>query len=130
AGSRRAPAGSYRDLDIYVRARALIAGCHELSLRLPKFEMYEEGSQLRRAVKAIGANIVEGYGRRRYTKDYLRFLTYAHASCDEAIYHLEVLRDTGSAKAEDVEALLGVADVLGRQIHRFIQSVREQHKPG
>ena len=31
---------------------------------LPKFEMYEEGSQIRRSSKAVASNIVEGFGRR------------------------------------------------------------------
>lgn len=126
--SESAPAGSYRDLDVFKDARKLVAACHELSMRLPKFELYEEGSQLRRAVKAIGANIVEGYGRRRYKADYIRFLVYAHASCDEAVYHLEVLRDTGSAKAEDVEELLSAARILSRRMCRFIEAVEREHR--
>ncbi len=34
-------------------------------------------------MKSIHSNIVESYGRRRYPNDYIRFLTYAQASCDE-----------------------------------------------
>ena len=49
--------------------------------KLPAFELYEEGSQIRRSVKSVKSNIVEGYGRRRYKQDYIRFLTYAQASC-------------------------------------------------
>jgi len=41
---------------------------------LPKFEMYEEGSQIRRSAKSVAANIVEGYGRRRYKQEFIRFL--------------------------------------------------------
>jgi len=37
---------------------------------LPKFEMYEEGSQIRRSSKSVRTNIVEGYGRRNYKLDY------------------------------------------------------------
>jgi len=33
---------------------------------LPRFEMYEEGAQIRRSAKSIVANIVEGFGMRRY----------------------------------------------------------------
>jgi len=33
-----------------------------MSLNLPKYEMYEEGSQLRRCSKGITSCIVEGYG--------------------------------------------------------------------
>lgn len=38
---------------------------------LPKFEMYEEGSQIRRSSKAVVSNIVEGFGRKRYQADYV-----------------------------------------------------------
>ena len=32
--------------------------------------------------------IVEGYRRERYGADFTKFLTYADASCDESILHL------------------------------------------
>ncbi|MCP5005831.1 MAG: four helix bundle protein [Planctomycetes bacterium] len=38
---------SYKDLDIYKMAHKLAIEIHEMSLKLPKFEMYEEGSQIR-----------------------------------------------------------------------------------
>jgi hypothetical protein len=37
---------------------------------------------------------VEGYGRRRYKHDFMRFITYALASNDETTDHLETLRET------------------------------------
>jgi hypothetical protein len=40
--------GSYRDLDIYQMAHELAVVIHQFSLRLPKYELYETGSQLRR----------------------------------------------------------------------------------
>jgi four helix bundle protein len=58
-----------------------------MSLKLPKFEMYETGSQIRRSSKSVRSNIVEGYGRRRYRNDYIRFITYALASNDETTDH-------------------------------------------
>ncbi|GAB3422755.1 four helix bundle protein [Niabella aquatica] len=68
---------SYRDLNIYKDAHRLAIVVHTLSLLLPRFEMYEEGSQIRRSSKAISTAIVEGYGRKKYKADFLRFLTYA-----------------------------------------------------
>ncbi|HAG16724.1 MAG TPA: hypothetical protein DCG69_09455 [Bacteroidales bacterium] len=65
---------------------------------LPKFEMFEVGSQIRRSSKSVRSNIVEGYGRRRYVMEYIRFLTFSIATNDETIGHLETLFETESLK--------------------------------
>ena len=57
---------SYKDVDIYKESKRLVVEVHKSSLSLPKFELYEQGSQIRRSSKAITTAIVEGYGRRRY----------------------------------------------------------------
>ncbi len=72
---------------------------------LPRFELYEEGSQIRRSSKSVVANIVEGYGRRRYKSEYIRFLIFALASCDETREHLEILRETGSLGNADYQVV-------------------------
>ncbi|HMP72839.1 MAG TPA: four helix bundle protein [Kiritimatiellia bacterium] len=120
---------SYRDLDIWRLAREAVIAVHAMTLRdLPKFEMYEEGSQIRRSIKSVKSNIVEGYGRRRYKQEYIHFLTYAHASCDETIDHLETLLDTGSLTNQDKFNAINIQlDELGRKINKFIQSVIEHH---
>jgi four helix bundle protein len=95
---------------------------------LPNFEMYEEGCQTRRSSKSIRSNIVEGYGRRYYKQDFIRFLIYAHASCDETIDHLEILHDTQSLKDEELfEMLIKKLNELGSKINRFIQTVSKSH---
>src|SRR5438105_15421143 len=95
---------------------------------LPKFEMYEEASQIRRSVKSIRSNIVEGYGRRSYKQEFIRFLVFAHASCDETIDHLEGLFETGSLTNEvtyrDLRAQL---DLIGRKLNVFIEGVEREH---
>lgn len=103
---------------------------HRMTLsELPKFEMYEEGSQIRRSVKSVKSNIAEGYGRRRYKQDYIRFLTYAHASCDETIDHLETLSETGSLTNGSLYRYLhGRLDILGGKLNRFIQAVEREHR--
>ncbi len=83
---------NYKDLEIYITSFELAITVHQLSLSLPKFELYEEGSQLRRSSKSITANIVEGYGRKKYKADFVKFLIYSHSSCDETILHLNFLK--------------------------------------
>jgi four helix bundle protein len=121
---------SYRSLEIWQLARGLTIDVHRLTIReLPKFEMYEEGSQIRRAVKSVRSNIVEGYGRRRYKQEFIRFLTFAQASNDETTDHLEMLHETESLKNEtlfqDVHERL---DVLGRKLNNFLHSVEAGHR--
>ncbi len=76
---------SYKHLEIYNLSFELAIELHQFSLKFPKFEMYEEGSQLRRSSKGIPATIAKGWGRRYYKKDLIKFLIYALASCDETM---------------------------------------------
>jgi four helix bundle protein len=116
----------YRDLEIYQESRSLANKIHQLTLELPKFELYEEGSQVRRSSKAVTAMIVEGYGRRRYKADYIKHLVIAHAECDETMVHLNFLFDNGSL----IDALLhkdliSSYETLSRKINKFIEWVEE-----
>jgi len=119
---------SYKNLEIWKMARMISVEIHQMSLRLPKFELYETGSQIRRSSKSIRSNIVEGYGRRLYKQDFIRFLIYSQASTDETIDHLETLYETGSLKDEELfQKLSNKLTTLGKKINRFIQSVNKNH---
>ena len=121
---------SYRDLEIWKLARRIAIAVHQATLQeLPKFEMFEEGGQIRRSAKSISANIVEGFGRRRYKQEFIRFLVFAHASCDETIEHLEMLSETGSLTNQGVyRDLSAQLDLLGRKLNVFIESVERSHR--
>lgn len=120
---------SYKKLEIWSLAREAGIEVHGMTLtELPRFEMYETGSQIRRSVKSIKANIVEGYGRRRYKQDFIRFLTYALSSCDETTDHLETLFETKSLTHLDLyDRLHNQLDTLGRKLNAFLQSVEKSH---
>lgn len=121
---------SYRDLEIWQLARALTSDVHRMTIHeLPKFEMYEEGSQIRRAMKSVRSNIVEGYGRRRYKQEFIRFLTFALASSGETTDHLEMLSETESLKNDALYGDLHQRlDTLGRKLNNFLQSVESGHR--
>jgi len=119
---------SYKKLEIWQLAREVVIEIHKMSLLLPKFEMFEEGQQIRRSSKSVKATIVEGYGRRRYKNEFIKFLVYAHASNDETIDHLETLFETGSLTEEQLfNSLNQKLDLLGRKLNNFIQSVEAEH---
>jgi four helix bundle protein len=63
----------YEDTDIYKLAKQMAVEIHQMTLNeLPKFEMYKQGSQIRRSSKSVVANFVEGYGRRHYKAEYIK----------------------------------------------------------
>ena len=90
--------------------------------------MYEEGSQIRRSSKSVKSTIVEGYGRRNYKSDYIRYITFSLASNDETIDHLENLFETGSLIDEKLyNELHSKFEKSGKKINRFLQSVQKEH---
>jgi four helix bundle protein len=95
---------------------------------LPKHEMFEEGSQIRRSIKSVKATIAEGYGRRKYKQEFIRFLHYAISSNDETTDHLETLFETESLT--DKKLYRSIRDrlvILGKKLNLFIQSVEKEH---
>ncbi len=116
---------SYKKLQIWELSSQCVHDIHKMSLELPAFEKYETGSQIRRSSKSIKSNIVEGYGRRKYIKEYIRFLIYAQASNDETIDHLETLYLCGSFSDErKYNAIRKTLNILGRKINMFIQTLQ------
>jgi len=119
---------SYKNLEVWQLSRKIVIQIHQMTMNLPKYELYETGSQIRRSSKSIRANIVEGYGRRRYKRDYIKFLIYAHASVDETKDHLKVLFETKSLKNKDTFYQLSKElNTLGRKLFCFIQAIEKRH---
>ncbi|MBI5730548.1 MAG: four helix bundle protein [Ignavibacteriales bacterium] len=121
---------SYKNLEIWKLAKEIVIEIHEMSLqKLPKHEMYEVGSQIRRSSKSVKSNIVEGYGRRYYKQEFIHHLIIAIASNDETLDHLETLYETKSLSDEKFyQELHSKIELLGRKINSFIQAVKEDHK--
>ncbi len=123
---------SYKNLEIWKLADKLVVEIHTMTLtKLPKFEMFEDGAQIRRSSKSVKATIVEGYGRKRYKAEFVKFLVYSLGSNDETLDHLENLYKTQSLQdAELYNYLHTKLETLGRKINLFIKGVdkTEWHK--
>jgi len=118
----------YRKLEIYRLAHKLAVEVHAMTMKLPKFEIYEEGGQIRRSSKSTSTHIVEGYCRRKYKNDFLLYLTRSYAECAESIEHLEFLFETKSLTDEVLfKSLREQYETLSKKIFRFNQSVDEGH---
>ena len=119
---------SYKNLNIYHLSNDITIKIHKMSLELPSFEKYEVGSQIRRSTKSIKSNIVEGYGRRKYKSEFIRFMVISLASNDESIDHLETLFNTGSLKDKALFNKLREDLIrLGKEINNFIQALEKRH---
>ena len=119
---------SYRDLEVFQLSFELAVEVDQASKLMPKHEMYEIGSQIRGSTKSIPANIAEGFGRRRYKNEYIRFLVYALASCDETRVHLDMLYRTDSLTNDPYQRLTEQYDILGRKLNNFLQVIIQNHQ--
>lgn len=118
---------SYKDLEVYRISFELAIELHKLTLSLPKFETYEIGSQIRRSSKSIPANLAEGYGRKKYRNEFIKFITYALASCDETTVHLEILHKTNSISDESYKRLSDKFKELGIKLNYFLCAIRNNY---
>lgn len=109
----------YKDLEIYNLAFELAIKIRLETLKLPNYDKYEVGGQLRRSSQSIKDNIVEGCGRRRYKADFIKFLTYSYASLQEAKSQTEFLARISESSDEWNKFSLEL-DKLGIKIYNFI----------
>lgn len=122
---------SYRTLKVWQLAREVSIEVHEMTMKLPRFELYETGSQIRRSSKSTRAATVEGYGRRMYKQDWIRYLIIAISSNDETLDHLETLWERKSLTDEVTYQNLNLKiQELGRTLNKFIAAVERQHISG
>ena len=75
---------SFTDLEVWQTARRYKQSIYDLVKVFPAIEKYRLEDQMIRAVRSIGSNIAEGYGRYTY-KDQLHFCIQARGSLIETI---------------------------------------------
>jgi len=119
----------YRKLEIYKLSHSLSIQIHKMTMGLPKFELYEEGSQIRRSSKSVPSNIVEGYVLRKYKNEFLHYLYRAQGSSEETVQHLKLLFETCSLNDEKLfNELFESYNRLNAMLYRFIKGVEQQHE--
>src|SRR6266704_6390848 len=83
---------AFEDLEVYKAAREFRKVMYRVNRRLPDFEKYELGSQIRRAAVSLTNNIAEGHGRYHYLEQ-IKFQLQARGSLEELIDDLNVCAD-------------------------------------
>jgi four helix bundle protein len=114
----------YNDLTVYRESYRLALRIHQITLKFPDFEKYELASQMRRASKSIPLNIGEGYGKRKYSDEFKRFLTMSIGSCDEIKILLNFAKDLDYLGQETFNELTGCYEQVGKMLYRLHQNWR------
>lgn len=121
-------AETYEDLDVYRRSFSLALIIHRKTLDFPKIEQYALADQLRRASKAVPANIAEGFGRQRNSrKEFARFVMIAASSSDETQVWLKFARELGYLTESEFAQWLDEARILSRMLQSLYTNLLSSH---
>jgi four helix bundle protein len=112
----------YTDLVAYRTSFQLSKEILEVTKQFPKEEMYSLTNQFRRAIQAVGANIAEAWGKRRYERHFVSKLTDADAERLETQHWLRTSHAceyVTNGRAEKMnEGLLELGRLLNGMIER------------
>ncbi len=113
-------ANSFRELDVYKLARKLANQIYWSSKNFPREERYSLTDQIRRSSRSVGAQIAEGWAKRRYKRHFISKLTDADGEQQETQHWIESALDSKLLTGEQVDQLLTQYAILGRQIQTMI----------
>jgi four helix bundle protein len=117
-----AAAQKHQDLLVWQKSMDLCDECYRFAARLPKDELYDLVSQLRRASVSIPSNIAEGFGR-EHKGSFAQHLRSAQGSLRELETQVVICRRVGLATDDQCHHMLSQADELGRMLRAFIRSL-------
>ena len=98
---------------------------YAVARKLPDFEKYELGRQIRRASVSVTNNIAEGHGRYHYLEE-IKFQLQSRGSLAELVDDLNVCEDEGYLQTTEVAGLKELAREVQRLINGYIRFLRER----
>jgi four helix bundle protein len=116
---------TFEDLGVYKKARELRKRMYAAARKLPDFEKYELGRQIRRAAVSLTNNIAEGHGRYHYL-DEIKFQLQSRGSLAELLDDLNVCQDEDYLPTTEIVELKERAKELQRLINGYIRFLRER----
>jgi len=110
---------SYRDLEVYRRAKALVVPVHRLVAIFPDIERYGLCDQIRRASKSVVANIVEGYSHKDTPGKAKQYWRNSMGSANEMVEHLETAVDLDYAPPDMCQPPIDEYTIVAKQLNRL-----------
>jgi len=119
---------SYRELHVWQKSMELVIECYRLVEKFPKYEIYGLGSQLRRVVVSVVANIAEGH-ERSHSKEFIQHLSIAYGSLAGVETHLEIAQRLQYIEKEEQEILAEKSATIGRMLNALKRSLTTGNRP-
>jgi four helix bundle protein len=114
---------TFEDLEVYKSARESRKAMYAVSRRLPEFEKYELGRQIRRASVSLTNNMAEGHGRFHYP-DQIRFFLHSRGSLEELVDDLNICFDENYLPADEISKLKEQARRVLILINGYLRHLR------
>src|SRR2546423_11078151 len=116
---------TFEDLEVYKAAREFRKAIYAVNRRLPDFERYELGSQIRRASVSLTNNMAEGHGRFHYP-DQIRFFLHSRGSLEEFVDDLNVCVDENYVSDDETKKLKAQASTVLALINGYLRYLRSR----
>jgi four helix bundle protein len=116
---------TFEDLEVYQVAREFRKAMYRVNRRLPAFEKFELGSQIRRAAVSLTNNVAEGHGRYHYLEQ-IKFCLNARGSLEELLDDLNVCEDESYLPAAEIPPLKQQGWRVHRLLNGYIRWLRER----
>lgn len=118
--SELAHAKSFRDLEVYKKARAVAKRIFTMSRVFPKEEIYSLTDQVRRSLRSIGAQIAEAWAKRRYEKHFVSKLSDADGEQMETQHWIETAEDCGYLTSSQAIEVNDELSEIGRMLNSMM----------
>jgi four helix bundle protein len=118
---------TFEDLRVYQIAREFRKEMYRVNRRLPDFEKFDLGSQIRRAAVSLTNNIAEGHGRYHYLEQ-IKFSLNARGSLKELLDDLNVCSDESYLPDADVTVLKEQGWHVHKLLNGHMRWLRQQRK--
>jgi four helix bundle protein len=118
--SELAHAKSFRDLEVYKKARAVAKRIFTMSRVFPKEEIYSLTDQVRRSSRSIGAQIAEAWAKRRYEKHFVSKLSDADGEQMETQHWIETAEDCGYLTSSQAIEVNDELSEIGRMLNSMM----------
>ncbi len=115
----------FHELKVWQKAHHLTLAVYEITVTLPREELYGLTTQLRRSCSSIPANLAEGCGRNG-DAEFARFCSISMGSASELEYHLLLARDLKLIRPKDYEELAERTIEVKRMVAGLIQKLKAE----